>query len=544
MAAARNASEYIGLVAKAEAKLEQAGIDPETRIHMLASVYYGAPWSKDFQVEHSAGRNILFGQWVDRPYLVSDDPRGIIGQALFKDLQASQDVGGIDMGHMFIGLDARMRASSRDGNAVGLQASGLDLVTWVGDLGAGTARFAFDRARGLNDVERYFHGTDYGAESNLEGDIAAYLVGSDKTNRLEAPALPSGRVAPALSSYFGDVKNWQSRKKHFFKILSSTVKGPGDGLPDRVASFAQLYYATRIVSDHVTQVRRLALGRGNIHDCSRQVTQRFLTWVNGSQPKTRAPARGGKKPLSELKPISARPQKGKTPAPTGAVGRLVLPPARRDYLAEARAILPPRATAAARAVSGPQPSRRDAFAILSQRVAQQTAQQVAQQAAQRAALISQQAAQQAQQAAQVAQQTAQRAQQAAQHAAQQGTAPAQQAARLAAQQATQAAQQAQQAQQAAQAAREAARQFADPAAQLAAQQAAQEAARQAAQEAARQAALQGAQQEAQRAAAEQAARNAATQGAYGWFLGIGPADPTWLNSFGPPPGPPPGLPPR
>jgi hypothetical protein len=145
---------------------------------MLTSIYYGAGWSLDFKVEHSRGRNLLFEQFLARSFTASDDPQPLIGPKLFNELQRGQDAGGVDMGHLLIGLDARMRSASRDGTIMATQASGLELVTWVGDLGGGAARLAFDEGKGHGSVNRYFSGTDFGANSNLEGDIAAYVIGS------------------------------------------------------------------------------------------------------------------------------------------------------------------------------------------------------------------------------------------------------------------------------------------------------------------------------------------------------------------------------
>jgi hypothetical protein len=70
-----------------------------------------------------------------------------IGCGLFLSLQQSQDVEGVDMGHILIGLDARMSWSSRVPNIPAHGATGVGITTWVGDLGGATARLAVDRTK-------------------------------------------------------------------------------------------------------------------------------------------------------------------------------------------------------------------------------------------------------------------------------------------------------------------------------------------------------------------------------------------------------------
>jgi hypothetical protein len=463
-------AEYITLIGRADDRLIKHGVtDPETRIHILASIYYGAEWSRDFQVEHSSVRNESFGQFVGRPFSELANPRSTIGPGLFRQLQAAQDVQGVDMGHMLIGLDARMRAVSREQNFPGLQTSGLEIVTWVGDLGAAAARCAFDEAGGRADVETYFRGTDYGASSNLEGDIAAYLVGSNGAISLGQPTFPGGKVASALAAYFQSPTAWRNRKARFQQLASGGTTTSRGIFARKIRSFAQVYYHTRIAKDHYSEFLQLAKGEIYLVHSPERIADRFVGWVEGS---SRTPAHRAPKPS----------------------GRIITPrlPAYglRFLLDDMQSLSPPLKSARS-----------------------QTVAQAARQAAQRAAQYTQQAMRQA--AEEAARRQAQQAQRIAQHGIRQAT---QQAAQQAARQAAQQTQQAQQ-EAARQAAQHAARQAAEQAqyaAHESTRQAAQQAAQRVAHEAVRQM-TQAAQQVAQRAGrvaesqrvAQEAARQAA-----------------------------------
>lgn len=279
--------DYVALVKRAEASLIKAAIsDIEKRVHMLAGIYYGSSWSKDFKVESSTARNKLFELFLDKSFNTSDDPRPALGNELFAQLQRGQDAGGVDMGHLLIGLDARMRQASREGTVFGFGASGLELVTWAGDLGAGSARLAFDKAGGAKgNVERYFRGTDYGADSNLEGDIAAYVVGSLGKKSLDVPVFPGGTVAGALDEYFLSAKNkeWSNRKLRFQEIISGTASASAASFAPKIESFSRAYYSTRVAKDKGTNwggIKKVADGAANLHDASIQVADRFKTWLN------------------------------------------------------------------------------------------------------------------------------------------------------------------------------------------------------------------------------------------------------------------------
>ncbi|HEX2095070.1 MAG TPA: hypothetical protein VHG28_21905 [Longimicrobiaceae bacterium] len=225
---ARSFKDYVALVRQAETALIGCGHrDAEQRLHVLTGIYYGTEWSRDYDVEKSPVRNLGFQTFVARRYGSGDDPRPCLRCGLFESLKRSGDAGGVDMGHVLIGMSARMRFLSRVPPMPGMGATGLELTTWVGDLGGAAARLALDRVKDPSAAaSKYFRGKDYGATSNLEGDVAAYLVAAKSPTRVDAPAIPpGGLIADALESFFVKGTGRAARCRNFLAMLGGTVAG-------------------------------------------------------------------------------------------------------------------------------------------------------------------------------------------------------------------------------------------------------------------------------------------------------------------------------
>jgi hypothetical protein len=244
--------DYVALVRKAEAALIACGhTGVEQRLHVLTGIYYGTDWSRDFDVEQSTVRNAGFQTFLAKTYGAGDDPRGCLGCGLFLSLKRSGDAGGVDMGHVLIGMSARMRVLSRVPTFPGTASTGLELTTWVGDLGGAAARLAMDRVKApTTPASKYFRGKDYGATSNLEGDVAAYVVAAKSPSSVGAPAIPSsGLVADALEAFFVKGTGRADRCRNFLAMLGGTVsKGKltnhgavRDAMADKLATFGLLY---------------------------------------------------------------------------------------------------------------------------------------------------------------------------------------------------------------------------------------------------------------------------------------------------------------
>lgn len=204
--------------------------DWEERVAGLRGLYYGTEWSTDFEQEKSTTRNLGF-----RKYTASlgdpTDVRPILECGIARSLQRSQDVRDgknlLDFGHLVIGLDARRKRMARSWKfAEG--GTGLEICTWLGDLGGGAAMLAKDRIRNPGTpVHKRMTGSDFGGAINLEGDVAAYVAGSGLDDvTIGAPTVPNSRVADALAQYL-DVsgEHWRRRCSIFLVRNGAQLKG-------------------------------------------------------------------------------------------------------------------------------------------------------------------------------------------------------------------------------------------------------------------------------------------------------------------------------
>ncbi len=287
---ARTFAQFVNLIRRAEAKLISCGHgDVEDRQHILSGIYYGAEWSLDFAVERSKVRNIGFQAYVARRYAASDDPRVCLGCGLFRSLQRSQDVAGVDMGHTLIGMDARERFLSRKVSIPTQGATGLEIVTWVGDLGGATGRLALDRVHDPKaTANRYFKGTDYGAASNLEGDVAAYIVASGSSSTVDAPVIaPGGTIADALDTYFVKGTGHTNRCQHFLELQGgiftagtlsnrSTVEA---GMVSKLEGFGRWYMSNFLLQHGRLDARQISAANKNLPDAAKDVAHHFVGWL-------------------------------------------------------------------------------------------------------------------------------------------------------------------------------------------------------------------------------------------------------------------------
>jgi len=271
--AARRFRELIALVRDAEqALIRRAGQTAVAdRVTTLRGIYYGTSWSRDYRVEHSSLRNSGFYLYTGGVYPV--DPRPALGASLFNDLQASQSVvdprGKFDVGHALIGLDARNRLSPRTVPIPTQGGTGLEIVTWLGDLGGGAGNLAVQRlTHPTRSVEVVFHNrhSDYGAVDNLEGDAGGYLLASGAAAG-GAPGFLSGEtVAAALARYLptSNDREWSTRGARLAVALGGTISGGAlsgaaslvNRLTLQIADFAGWYITTRyIASGQIARTR-------------------------------------------------------------------------------------------------------------------------------------------------------------------------------------------------------------------------------------------------------------------------------------------------
>ena len=235
-APAGTAAAYITLIREAEARLTAGGMSSvDQHIQVLSGIYYGTDWSLDFDTEKSGARNLAFQVYTSRA-VAGTDPRPLLGASLFSALKKSQDVahpklGKVDVGHLIIGLNARASWPSRNVPVPTQGATGLEITTWVGDLGGASGQLARRRATApATPASTYFtgtRGTDYGADSNLEGDVAAYVVGAapGATGPGAMAVPPGGGVADALATYFIAAGATSDRALKFLQMVGGTFTG-------------------------------------------------------------------------------------------------------------------------------------------------------------------------------------------------------------------------------------------------------------------------------------------------------------------------------
>ncbi len=251
--------QLIDLVREAEAKLSNAGIiSTEDQIHAIRGIYYGTIWAKDFEKEQSTTRNEGFQRFT-RPSKAPDtsippDVRSILDCGLFESLKDSQDIVDgsrhIDFGHLIIALDARNDPKLTSniiypylGFNIDMGGNGTELVTWVGDLGGGTASLAVKRVdTPSTSASESFKGSDYGGSINLEGDIAGYVVASGSSTQsstmLTAPIFATGKkLSDALQDYltpFASSPSWNARATTFLSMNGGTFDA-SNNLTNRTA---------------------------------------------------------------------------------------------------------------------------------------------------------------------------------------------------------------------------------------------------------------------------------------------------------------------
>lgn len=298
----------VDLIRKAEdALIGKAGQkDPKDRVSTLRGIYYGMAWSLDNRIERERSevgawiRNLGFQTYTggNKPA----DPRPALGDSLFSDLQGSQSVHdgsrGIDIGHMLIGLETRSNLVMRNVQLPGQGGTGLEIVTWLGDLGGGTASLARRRVTvPTSPVENIFNNTtsDYGVMDNLEGDVAGYLVAAGNSPGGE-PLFTSGKgVADMLTEYLPLSSNvqWAKRASRFSMALGANVSVNGiantktliDKLTPKLYDFAVWYAATRWIPSGELMGKTALDSCKHLRGAAQEVATVFVSALSGAISK-------------------------------------------------------------------------------------------------------------------------------------------------------------------------------------------------------------------------------------------------------------------
>ena len=199
-------SDYVSLLLCVEALFP--AFSPRQMLSLLRQLYYGnEAWSR-----------IRSRFWNDviPCGLGLADPRPTLGSALFESLHNSNVVDGVDMGHVFTGLEAMVCPSAgveleTPGPNVDVAMSNEAFATWGGDLGSAAAHKVHDEVDlgTLNPWSHYFETPNSAASAeDLEGDIDAFVIraGLSGASCAAAPltALPtlSSPISQILIDYY------------------------------------------------------------------------------------------------------------------------------------------------------------------------------------------------------------------------------------------------------------------------------------------------------------------------------------------------------
>jgi outer membrane protein OmpA-like peptidoglycan-associated protein len=183
---ATNIDQFIFLVSCLEKRLglTNAADAPKT-LSVLRQLYFGnAAWST------ARNRSKIWDEIItSRPWAPGNDPTPKLGAKLLSALQDSKDIKfdssassiGIDISHLFTGLDAMMNPQQTAIKAVGsfyLQTNVLNhaLATWAGDVASAATNYTIcvDFLKFSASYDDFFK--DLAEDADLEGDIDAYAV--------------------------------------------------------------------------------------------------------------------------------------------------------------------------------------------------------------------------------------------------------------------------------------------------------------------------------------------------------------------------------
>lgn len=277
---ATDLTELIGWLRLAVDRLKKHGLDFDARLKMLRGIYYGTTHSLDFERRRSGLRNLGFNLYL-RTW-PPPDPAPLLGAGLVRALKESAEVAHqgrlLDIGHVFAGLEARSRLFARNLSVIAQGGTGLELATWVGDLGGAAGLLAVGRmdAPRVRAAELLFSRDTYDLSANLEGDLAGYLVARNPKagHRPSAPDPRTCHTVPdAIQEYVSGISSdWSQRYRLFSQMIGASVE---DGrianreilvrtVLEKTAAFASFYLVYRLRS-----LGRLS--RATVHEASRHV---------------------------------------------------------------------------------------------------------------------------------------------------------------------------------------------------------------------------------------------------------------------------------
>ena len=232
----------VALVKQAEEMLIENGHDEMgDRISCIRGIYYGTEWSMDYDTEKSKTRNNAFriytgsGVTIDarKTLKCSKDCKAKLFDSLYHSPEIFDNQSkSVDFGHLIIGLDSRRSWVSKNAKIPTQGGIGLEINTWLGDLGGGAGTLSNQRVKNPKKRAKTMFTSvhDYGATVNLEGDIAAYVVGMDEKNPSDIVDATDNfkTIHEALQDYFD--KKWNRRAFYFLAMIDIGAKISGNNI--------------------------------------------------------------------------------------------------------------------------------------------------------------------------------------------------------------------------------------------------------------------------------------------------------------------------
>lgn len=254
----RTLSNLTLLLHEAADRLRRHGLGPYQRIRILRGLYYGTPHSLDFERRGSRLRNLGFNFYL----LASppSDPTPLVGAPLACALKDSAVVWHqdrwIDAGHILVGMEARTRLGASRLALWGQGGTGLELCTWLGDLGGAAGLLVLQRLEdpSTRAVPMLFSEQTYDLRANLEGDVGGYLVARnpaavDSVSIQQASRFVS--VAQSLEEYaLGSKADWANRWALFTRQLGAASEPQTDWQLRRQKLLARVWRQTRKFASH------------------------------------------------------------------------------------------------------------------------------------------------------------------------------------------------------------------------------------------------------------------------------------------------------
>lgn len=175
--------------------------------------------------------------------------------------------------------------------------TGLEISTWLGDLGGGAGMIAYRRvANPTISAMSVFRGSHFGDAVNLEGDVAGCPVARNTTatsvSDPSAPVFPTSSIADTLETYLapsGSRAEWNSRCSNFLQMLGGQLDSSGRltnrstlvaSLADQIEGFRSWYLVNRLCQQGRLTLTMLREASRHITGASNEVAQIFVDALN------------------------------------------------------------------------------------------------------------------------------------------------------------------------------------------------------------------------------------------------------------------------